>query len=148
MTAKLHVGVGGALSGHGYCFALCRCLRMIFAIVAVGMGSSAWASGYLTLMGQGVPVTSYVMNSSVPSGSSTGMTLFVGGSIANPDGCNATDKIHIPSTVPNYNALVAAIIAAVSAGQSVGFWSSGCSSIPFWGGTTTYPLVWTLWVVP
>ena len=118
------------------------------AIAAIGVSSSGWASGYLTSMGQGVVVTSYVMNNSVPPGSGTGMTLFVSGTISNPDACVATDKIHIPSTVPNDSTLVAAVMSAVAAGQSIGFWSSGCSVISFWGGSVTYPQAWTLWVVP
>jgi hypothetical protein len=121
------------------------------AAIAIGIGgssSSVLASGYLTSLGQGVPVSSYMMNNSVPPGSSTGMTLFLTSAISNPDSCGAIDKVHIPSTVPNYNSLVAALVSAVAAGQSIGFWSSGCAILPFWAGTTSYPQVWTLWVVP
>lgn len=119
---------------------------LVLGVLGVG-APPTYASGYLTPMGQGVVLSSYVINNSVPPGLSTGMTLVVSGAIANPDACGATDKIHIPGTVPNYSALVAAVMAASAAGQSIGFWSSGCAVIPFWGGAVTYPQVWTLWVV-
>jgi len=99
-------------------------------------------------MAQGIGIVSYVMNNSVPPGASSGMTLIVSGTISNPDGCGAIDKVHIPSTVSNYSSLVAAVIAAVSAGQTIGFWSLAGAVIPFWGGAITYPQVWTLWIVP
>lgn len=102
------------------------------------------AAGYLTNMSQGVLVSTYVVNNSVPSNTARGLTLILAGPISNPDGCAATDKVHIPSTVPNYSILVAGVIAAVSAGQTIGFYSSGCSSIRFWGGTTTYPQIWNI----
>jgi hypothetical protein len=119
------------------------------AIAATGalMATVASASGYLTPLAQGITVNGYMMNNSTGGAASTGMTIWVSG-ISNPDSCGGTDKVFIPSSVANYSALVAAVISAFTAGQHIGFWSSGCDLMPFWGGTTTYPYVVTLWAVP
>lgn len=108
--------------------------------------SLSGASGYLTGINSGATVTEYMMNNGT-GGSGYGMTLFVSG-ISNPDGCGGTDRVYIPGTDPNFNGLAAAVIAAVASGEQVGFWSSGCAVMPFWGGTVTYPVIITLWVIP
>lgn len=123
-----------------------RYLSAAIAIAGGFMTTVSSASGYLTLLAQGVSVNGYMMNNGVGSGS-TGMTVWVSG-ISNPDSCGATTMVFIPSSVANYSALVAAVISAFAAGQRVGFWSSGCDLMPFFGGTTTYPYVVTLWAVP
>src|SRR5215469_6063748 len=106
----------------------------------------AGASGYLTGINSGATVTGYMMNDGT-GGSGYGMTLFVSG-ISNPDGCGGTDKVYIPGTDPDFNGLAAAVMAAVASGEQIGFWSSGCAVMPFFGGTVTYPVIVTLWVVP
>lgn len=127
-----------------------RRVRNFVWSLMVGFGaivpSLSAASGYLTGISSGVTVTGYMMNDGT-GGSGYGMTLFVSG-ISNPDGCGGTDKVYIPGTDPDFNGLAAAVMAAVASGEQVGFWSSGCALMPFWGGTVTYPVIVTLWVVP
>lgn len=121
------------------------CLLTIAAVHS----KTASASGYLTVLNQGVTISGYMMNNDTDGGAfgHSGMTLFISG-ISNPDGCSGTDKVFIPSSVSNYNSLVAAVISAYASGQHVGFYSSGCGTMPFWYGSTTYPFVVTLWVIP
>ena len=104
------------------------------------------ASGYLTGINSGVTVSGYMMNDGT-GGGGYGMTLFVSG-ISNPDNCGGTDKVYIPGSDPDFNGLAAAVMTAVASGEQVGFWSSGCALMPFWGGTVSYPVIVTLWVVP
>lgn len=111
------------------------------AAVAVTTGTpSAQASGYLTSYSEGVFITRYHLHGG------GGMTLFVSG-IANPDGCSGTSLVHIPPSLPGYKEMVAAVVSAVAMGKRVGLWSTGCSLLPFWGGSATYPVVNDLWVM-
>src|SRR5688572_13684616 len=105
------------------------------------------ASGYLTSLGQGIEVTSYMINNGISGSSNAGLTIWVSG-ISNPDSCGDTDKVHIKRSTTNYSEMVAAVISAIASGKKIGFYSLGCEVIPFWGGTTTYPIVSDLWVVP
>jgi hypothetical protein len=113
--------------------------------VLVGLGmlsfvSLSSASGYLTTLDQGVSVTRYLMHSG------GGMTIWVTG-ISNPDGCGGVDRVHLKGNLLGHDKMVAAVLAASASGKRVGFWSSGCELIPFWGGTQTVPIVADLWVV-
>ena len=98
------------------------------------------ASGYLTAYSEGVAVVRYHIHGG------GGMTLTVAG-ISNPDGCGGTTLVHIPPTLNGYKEMVAAALTAVAQGKRIGLWSTGCSLLPFWGGTTTYPVVNDLWVI-
>jgi hypothetical protein len=117
----------------------------IVAGLAIGVASPAMGEGYLNSMGAGVTPTGYMMNN-LGGNNNYGLTIFLSG-ILNPDSCNATDKVHIRSTAVGYKEMVAAVMAAKASGNKIGFYSSGCQTIPFWGGSTTYPIVTDLWVV-
>jgi hypothetical protein len=119
--------------------------RMILAAIAaigasVGSPQAAHSSGYLTPFTEGVSVSRYHMHGG------GGMTITVSG-ISNPDGCGGTSLVHIPSTLSGYKEMVAAVMTAVATGKRIGLWSTGCSLLPFWGGSTTYPVVNDLWVI-
>jgi len=101
--------------------------------------SLSFASGYLTPYGQGVTIQKYTMHGD------GGMTLWVSG-ISNPDNCTDTNLVHIKSTMPGYNGMVSAAMAAYASGKKIGLWSNGCEVIPFWGGSATKPIIHTLWV--
>lgn len=116
-------------------------------VVGVSLPRAVVAAGYLTPLGQGIEVTSYMVNNGVHGGGSVGLTLWVSG-ISNPDSCGSIDKVHIKRTTVNYSEMVAAVISAITSGRKIGFHSTGCETIPFWGGTTTYPIVSDLWIVP
>lgn len=109
-------------------------------IIALCASFAVHASGYLTPLGNGVPVTRYLMH---PTGA---MTLWVSG-ISNPDGCGGTDRVHLKGDLPGHDKMVAAVLAASASGRRIGFWSRECEIIPFWGGTQTVPIVEYLWVV-
>jgi hypothetical protein len=123
--------------------------RLISSCIVAGLGmglvSPVIGAGYLNSMGTGVTPTGYMMNN-LGGINDHGMTIFLAG-ISNPDGCNATDRVHIRSTAVGYKEMVAAVMAAKAMGKKIGFYSSGCQPIPFWGGSTTYPIVSDLWVV-
>jgi hypothetical protein len=113
---------------------------VLVGLTTLSFVSLSNASGYLTALDQGVSVTRYLMHSG------GGMTIWVSG-IANPDGCGATDRVHLKGDLPGHDKMVAAVLAASASGKRVGFWSTGCEIIPFWGGTQTVPIVADLWVV-
>jgi hypothetical protein len=104
------------------------------------------AAGYLTALRTGVAVTDYMVNNNTGPGTVGGLTIWVSG-ISNPDGCTGTDKVHIKNSANGYKEMVAAVMSAVAQGKKIGFHSSGCELLPFWGGTTTYPIVSDLWIV-
>lgn len=104
------------------------------------------ASGYLTPLREGIVVTDYMVNNNTGSGTLGGLTIWVSG-ISNPDGCASTDKVHIKNSAPGYKEMVAAVLSAVALGKKIGFHSSGCEGLPFWGGGLTYPMVSDLWIV-
>lgn len=103
------------------------------------MQQSAMAAGYLTPFGAGTIVEKYHVHGE------GGITLWVSG-VANPDSCGGSNLVHVPSTLPAYKTMVSAVMLAHSAGKKVGLYGSSCSTLPFWGGATTYPLVSNLWV--
>ena len=114
--------------------------KLIIAVLAF-MSTSVFASGYLVPLGQGVEVLR------VHAHSGGGLTLWIHqNSIQNPDSCKGTDKVHIRSSLAGYDAMVTVVMSAYTAKKKIGFWSSGCSTIPFWGGTITYPIVHDLWI--
>ena len=103
--------------------------------------STVFAAGYLNNPGQGVEILK------VHAHSGGGLTLWVNSNgILNPDSCARRDKIHIRSSLAGYDAMVTVVMTAYTAKKKVGFYSSGCSTLPFWGGTQTYPIVHDLWV--
>jgi len=126
--------------------------RILSAItLACALGSwvpAAHAGGYLTAFGTGVPVTDYMVNNNVGyGGTSIGLTIFNPATVSNPDGCGSTSYLHIKSSAPGYKEMVAAVMSAAAAGKKIGFHSTGCELLPFFGGTTTYPIISDLWVV-
>jgi hypothetical protein len=100
----------------------------------------------LTALRTGIDVTDYMVNNNTGSGTLGSLTIWVSG-INNPDGCTGTDKVHIKNSAPGYKETVAAVLSAVALGKKIGFHSSGCELLPFWGGATTYPIVSDIWVV-
>ena len=73
------------------------------------------------------------------------MTLWVSG-LDNPDGCGDTTLVHIKSTLDGYKEMAASAMMAYASGQKIGLWSTGCETLPFWGGTVTRPIIHTLWI--
>lgn len=115
--------------------------RVLIFVLFVVFSVNVNASGYLTsLGGPGVKITSYFTHSG------GGVTLKISGSVSNPDGCEATDRVHLKGDLAGHNNMVAAALAAFASGKSVGLWSTGCETIPFWGGTSRVPIVANLWV--
>jgi hypothetical protein len=126
--------------------------RILFVITIVcTLGAwvpSANAGGYLTAFGTGVTVTDYMINNNVGNGGSDiGLTILLSATVNNPDSCGSTALLHIKSSAPGYKEMVAAVMAAVAAGRRIGFHAKGCELLPFFGGTTTYPIISDLWVV-
>ena len=119
-----------------------------FACALGAWVQSANASGYLTAFGTGVPVTDYMVNNNVGNGGTNiGLTLFNPSTVNNPDGCGSTSLLHIKSSAPGYKEMVAAVMSATASGKKLGFHAVGCELLPFFGGTTTYPIISDLWVV-
>jgi len=116
---------------------------MIRAILILSLLYSVnlFSSGYLTNLGQGVTVQK------VHAHGSGGITLWVDATkLKNPDQCDRMDKVHIRSSLNGYNAMVTAVMTAYSTNKKIGMWSTGCSVIPFWGGTKTAPILRDVWI--
>lgn len=118
-----------------------RKLLVVFVMLFTAQNAVAF-SGYLTPLGEGVPVNLYLLHRSGE------MTIWVTNtSISNPDNCMNTDRVHISASLAGSQNMMAAVMTAYASGQKVGFHSSGCSTIPFWGGTITVPIISEIWVV-
>lgn len=111
-------------------------------ILAVAFFSSlTFASGYLVHLGKGVEVLK------VHAHSGGGLTIWVNSAdLMNPDSCTRKDKVHIRSSLAGYDAMVTLIMTAYTSKKKIGLWSTGCSVIPFWGGSQTYPIVTDIWI--
>lgn len=103
---------------------------------------STHASGYLSpLASNGVSISSYFVHS---SGAVTLMLNSV--TPSNPDSCAVTTRVHLKGNLDGHQNMVAAALAAFASGKKVGLYSSGCESIPFWGGNIQTPIISNLWV--
>jgi hypothetical protein len=122
-------------------------------VITVACALSAWvptanAGGYLTPFRTGVVVTDYMINNNVGNGGTDiGLTILLSSTVSNPDSCGSTAFLHIKGTAPGYKEMVAAVMSAVASGRKIGFHAKGCELLPFFGGSTTYPIISDLWVV-
>ena len=64
----------------------------------------------------------------------------------NPGSCDSTVLVRIPAALAGYKTMVAAVLQAHAAGKKIGLHAMTCSTIPFWGGSVTYPIIGNLWV--
>ena len=114
---------------------------LLIFILSFFLSTGAFASGYLTPLGTGVEIAKYQI---LGNG---GMVVWLSEPIPqNPDSCNQTSKLFIKGDLPQFNAMISSIMAAHAQGKKVGFWSNGCSTNYFWGGSITFPAVRDLWV--
>jgi len=115
--------------------------KLLFILVVALFSSTTMAQGYLVHLGKGVEILK------VHAHSAGGLTVWVDSSkLMNPDSCTAVDKVHIQSSLAGYDAMVTMIMTAYTSKKKIGFWSTGCSVLPFWGGTRTYPIVTNIWI--
>lgn len=113
-----------------------RAIALFLILVSFAGGSYA---GYLTPLGTGVAIEKYHVHGG------GGITLWVSG-INNPDGCGDTHLVHVPPTLAGYKTMVAAAMEAHALNKKIGLHASSCATIPFWGGSVTYPIVTDVWV--
>lgn len=111
------------------------CMCILFASISVN------ASGYLVPLGQGVTIQK------IHAHNNGGITLWVDASgLTNVDTCDNMSKVHIKSDISGYETIVSLVLAAYMSNQKVGLHSPGCETIPFWGGTTKYPIASNVWI--
>lgn len=116
-------------------------MKYVLLILTVFSFGNANAGGYL------VPHSGGITIQKIHAHGSGGITLWVDASqIQNPDGCQDRSKVHIRSSQAGYETMVSIALSAYLSGQKVGLWSPQCSVIPFWGGTTAYPIVSDIWI--
>ncbi len=109
-------------------------------LMALGFCHKANAAGYLTSLSDGIIVTEYFLYGS------GAITLFTSG-LSNPDGCTTTARVHIPSNTAGLEGMKAAIMTAVETGKKIGFYSTGCDTIPFWGASAgSGPHISHIWI--
>jgi hypothetical protein len=114
-------------------------LKKYFMLVFCLLCQPTLAAGYLTPNGTGVTINKMTMHAN------GGVTLWVSG-VTNADNCGDSTLVHLKGDLPGHNHMVSAAMAAYLSGKKVGLWSTGCDIIPFWGGTTTRPIIHTLWI--
>jgi len=114
--------------------------RYFLIFLAILFPVHSYAYGYLTPYGAGVTISKYHVHGE------GGVTLWVAGSLMNPGACADISLVHIPPTLPGYKAMVAAVMEAYALNKKIGLHQTNCSTIPFWGGTITYPIIGNLWV--
>lgn len=104
--------------------------------------TNSYASGYLTsLSGSGATISTYFTHSS------GAVTLILESNTSkNPDSCAVTNRVHLKGDLDGHKNMVAAALTAFASGKTVGFHSSGCEDIPFWGGNILTPVINNLWV--
>ncbi len=112
-------------------------MKKCFILGLLLLSQSVFASGYLTPLGSGVTIQKFLMHGN------GGMTLWVSG-VTNPDNCGDTGLVHLKGDLPGHRNMVSAAMTAYAAGKKIGLWSAGCEFIPFWGGSTTRPIISTL----
>jgi hypothetical protein len=123
-----------------------RYLASITVVLGLALLAQEGRAGYLTALRTGIAVSEYMVNNNTGSGGLGGLTIWVSG-IDNPDGCTGTAMVHIKNSASGYKEMFAAVLTAVASGKKIGFHSSGCEQLPFWGGGTTYPIVTDIWIV-
>ena len=115
-------------------------MKLITSLLILALSTSSLASGYLVTLGSGVTIDK------IHAHGNGAITLWVNpASLSNPDGCGGTDKVHIKA-VGNYQTIVSVALTAYTANKKLGLWSTGCEIIPFWGGSTTFPIVNNVWI--
>ncbi|XOV78402.1 MAG: hypothetical protein ACFHVJ_15830 [Aestuariibacter sp.] len=117
--------------------------KISLLIIFLTLSGHAIGYGYLTsLGGEGVTIKSYFVHN---QGS---VSLLLEQDLPlNPDNCSVKNHVYIKNDRPGHKTMIAAAMAAFSAGKKVGFHGYGCEIIPFWGGTLTRPTVSELWVI-
>ena len=116
-------------------------LKMLIITIIVLFATTAQAQGYLTDLN-----TPNATITKVFTHSNGGVTLFVSGVTPNSDQCGDYSKVHLKGDLAGHEQMVAAALTAFTAGKKVGLYSSGCSLIPFWGGSVTRPIIRDLWI--
>ncbi len=101
---------------------------------------NAFSSGYLHALGTGGEIDKYQILGQA------GLVVWMKDNHpSNPDNCSEKKRVYIKSSMPQYQDMVGLIMAAHAQGKKVGFWSSGCATNYFWGGSATFPEVRDLW---
>ena len=115
---------------------------LLILVASIAFSPAAFASGYLSPSGSGVSIQK------IHAHENGGFTMWVHPAhVSNPDGCGGTSLLHVPASTPGYDTLLSVALAAYVSGRKLGLYSRyGCAVIPFWGGTTTRPLVSDLWI--
>lgn len=103
--------------------------------------TSIHAKGYLTSLNGSDVVITKVFNHG-----SGAVTLYISGTILNPDNCSGTTIVHLKGDLPGHEHMIASALTAFTAGKKVGLYSQGCEIIPFWGGVHTRPIINNLWI--
>jgi|GEM_PF-2141517 len=114
---------------------------VFMAITLAVFCASSFSQGYITPLGQGIEVLK------IHGHRDGGITVWVdSSSVQNPDNCGGVDRLHIPSNLQGYDTMVTLVTTAFTANKKIGFWSSGCDNIPFWGSVRTYPIIKDVWL--
>ncbi|MCL1126201.1 hypothetical protein [Shewanella surugensis] len=119
---------------------MANCQRPL-AIGLFFITNMASAAGYLTSLGNPEATITSVFTHAEGH-----VTLIVSGVTLNPDECGDLGRVHIQADLPGHKNLVSAALTAFASGKKVGFYTTGCEVIPFWGGTSTRPVINSLWI--
>lgn len=102
-----------------------RLVTASILVLALLGATAVYAAGYTTLA---VPTRIDVVRSD-------GLMIF--GSFGNPNGCQVPDVVFVPSSVPQYSQIYAALLSAHFTGASVQLYVAECDA-ESWYSNSTY----------
>ena len=127
------------------CLSLSGCegtrMKKLLVLLIALYSPLGFSAGYLTPLGQGLEIQK------IHAHNGGGLTIWIDSKDnLNPDNCNDPQKVHIRSTNPGLQNMMALVMTAYATGKKIGLWSPKCETIPFWGGTQTRAIINDLWI--
>ncbi|KZY41288.1 hypothetical protein A3757_17995 [Oleiphilus sp. HI0117] len=116
-------------------------MKKILAVCLLCISSDLFAYEYLTdLSGPGVTIKRYFVHKN------GGLSLILNENVPKNSECNVKNHVYIKPDINGQSLMTSAALAAFASGKAIGLHGDGCETIPFWGGSSTRPIVTDLWV--
>ena len=112
-------------------------LFLILVFVSANVSSYEYLTGF---GGPGVIIDKYFVHNN------GGLSLILNSNIPRSSNCDVKNHVYIKPGTGGFDLMASSALAAFASGKEVGLHGDGCETIPFWGGTSTRPVVTDLWV--